>query len=58
MISGNTNDGVYITGASATGNLIQGNYIGTNAAGTAAVANGAMGVLVTAVQPAIRSVAR
>ncbi len=43
VISGNANDGVYITGASATGNLVQGNYIGTNVAGTAAIANGAMG---------------
>ncbi len=47
VISGNANDGVYITGASATGNLVQGNYIGTNVAGTAAIANGAMGVRIT-----------
>ena len=32
IISGNTNDGVYVTGALATGNAIQGNFIGTNAA--------------------------
>ncbi|MEQ1828089.1 MAG: cadherin domain-containing protein, partial [Pirellula sp.] len=39
VISGNTNDGIYIVGSSATNNLVQGNYIGINAAGTAAIAN-------------------
>ena len=39
VISGNTNDGIYIVGSSATNNVIQNNYIGINAAGTAAVAN-------------------
>ena len=47
VISGNTNDGIYITGASATNNLIQGNYIGTNVSGTAAIGNGAIGVRIT-----------
>jgi Periplasmic copper-binding protein (NosD) len=44
VISGNTHDGVAITGSGVTGNLVDGNYIGTNTAGTAAVANGAEGV--------------
>ncbi len=39
MISGNTNDGVEITGTGTTGNVVAGNYIGTNAAGTAPDAN-------------------
>ena len=41
MISGNTGDGVEVTGAGATANLIMGNYIGTSADGTAAIANNA-----------------
>ncbi len=40
LISGNTNHGVYLTGATVSGTLVLGNYVGTNAAGTAAVANG------------------
>ncbi len=47
IISGNTNDGVYITGASATNNLIQGNYIGTDSSGTTALSNGTMGIRIT-----------
>lgn len=39
IISGNSGDGVHITGPASQNNLILGNYIGTNAAGTAAVAN-------------------
>ena len=39
VISGNTNYGVYITGADTTGNTVSGNYIGTDSAGTAALAN-------------------
>jgi streptogramin lyase len=39
VISGNTGQGVVITGSTATGNLIAGNYIGTNLSGTAALAN-------------------
>jgi CSLREA domain-containing protein len=44
IVSGNGDDGIYITGASATGNLVAGNYVGTNAAGTSAIANGDNGV--------------
>ncbi len=40
VISGNTNDGVEITGNSTTGNLVADNFIGTNLAGTAALGNG------------------
>ncbi len=39
VISGNTGDGVQISGSTATSNFVQGNFIGTNAAGTAAVPN-------------------
>ncbi len=39
VISGNTEDGILISGAGATQNTIRGNFIGTNAAGTAAVGN-------------------
>ncbi len=58
IISGNTNDGVYLIGASATGNVIQGNYIGTNAAGTSAVANGDSGSVSLVTRQAIPSVAQ
>ena len=44
VISGNTNDGVYITGASATGNVVEGNDIGTNPSGNAPLGNGGNGV--------------
>ncbi len=37
VISGNTNDGVEITGSGTTGNVVAGNCIGTTAAGTAAL---------------------
>jgi titin len=44
VISGNTNDGVLITGAGTDANLVQGNYIGTNKAGAAAIPNRNNGV--------------
>jgi hypothetical protein len=37
LISGNTNDGVFIAGADTANNTVQGNRIGTNAAGTASL---------------------
>jgi CSLREA domain-containing protein len=39
VISGNTADGIRITGAGATGTLVRRNRIGTNAAGTAPLPN-------------------
>ena len=44
VISGNSNNGVRLTGGT---NTVTGNYIGTNAAGTAAIANSIYGVEVT-----------
>jgi CSLREA domain-containing protein/uncharacterized repeat protein (TIGR01451 family) len=40
IISGNTKEGILITGAGASGNTIWMNYIGTDPTGTSAVANG------------------
>uniref|UniRef100_UPI00286D8556 DUF4347 domain-containing protein n=1 Tax=Sphaerotilus sp. TaxID=2093942 RepID=UPI00286D8556 len=39
VISGNTNIGVSVVGAGASGTVIQGNYIGTNAAGSGDLGN-------------------
>ena len=39
VISGNTGDGVFVTGSGTTGTLIAGNAIGTTAAGTTALGN-------------------
>ncbi len=46
IISGNTGDGVLLTGAGATGNILIGNWIGINANGTGASANGGNGITV------------
>ncbi|MDJ0497436.1 MAG: DUF5011 domain-containing protein, partial [Acidimicrobiia bacterium] len=46
VISGNTEDGIYITDAGTDLNRVKHNYIGTNAAGDAAVPNGDRGVQV------------
>jgi len=43
LISGNSREGLLITGAAAN-NIVRGNYIGTNAAGDAAVGNGWEGI--------------
>ena len=40
VISGNTSDGVEITGAGTTGNVVAGNFIGTDVSGTISVGNG------------------
>ena len=56
LISGNTNYGVLIASASATGNLVAGNYIGTDPTGTTALANGT-GVVIETARPATRSAA-
>ena len=44
VLSGNTSEGILLTGAGTTGNKVQGNYIGTNAAGTSAIGNSTNGV--------------
>ena len=44
VISGNTFDGVLITGAGTNKNTVQSNFLGTNATGTSSVANGSAGV--------------
>jgi len=46
VVSGNTVDGIQITGAGATANVLRGNYIGLNAAGAAAIPNGGQGVAI------------
>ncbi len=46
LISGNTNEGIIIGGAGATGNLVEGNRIGTELAGTAALGN-AQGIILS-----------
>lgn len=47
VISGNTGDGVEITGSGTTNNQVHGNLIGTNAMGTSALGNGGHGVHVS-----------
>ncbi len=44
VISGNTDDGIYLQDVGTDDNIIRGNYIGTNAAGDAAIPNGDRGV--------------
>ena len=46
LVSGNSQNGIYVTGAAGGANTIQGNYIGTNIAGTSAIGNAFDGVLV------------
>lgn len=46
VISGNTGNGIYVTGGSAQGNMISGNYIGTNPIGNLARPNTQSGVVV------------
>ena len=45
VVSGNTTNGIFITGAGTSGNLVAGSDIGTNAAGTASIANTRSGIL-------------
>ncbi|MCX6896588.1 MAG: M64 family metallo-endopeptidase [Verrucomicrobia bacterium] len=44
LISGNTENGIYLTGLAASNNLIQGNFIGTDVGGTSAISNGIAGI--------------
>ena len=46
VISGNTDDGIKLEGATTTGLVIQGNLIGTAADGSTALANGDNGILI------------
>lgn len=46
IISGNTGNGIEISGSSTSGNLVAGNYIGTKAAGTGDLGNAKDGVLI------------
>lgn len=46
LISGNSFDGVVISGSSTTANPVEGNYIGTDLTGTLALGNGRDGVLI------------
>ena len=46
IISGNTSDGIGITGASSTGNLVEGNYIGLGADGATIIGNLNTGVTI------------
>jgi hypothetical protein len=47
VISGNTGDGIEISGAAATGNQVLGNFIGTGLTGTTDVGNTASGIYLT-----------
>ena len=46
LISGNSNDGVYITSAGTANNVVAGNKIGTDATGTKALPNAGHGVAI------------
>ena len=53
VISGNTSNGVQITGPNATGNVVEGNTIGLDVTGSIAVGNGLHGVFLTALSNTI-----
>ena len=44
VVSGNTNSGIFFSGAASTGNRVEGNFVGTNATATAAIPNTNAGV--------------
>jgi len=44
VISGNLDDGILISGVSASANIVRGNYIGTSADGESDLGNGGLGV--------------
>ena len=47
LVSGNTQDGIFIADPGSDNNVVQGNFIGTDVTGTAAIANGFTGILTT-----------
>jgi hypothetical protein len=47
VISGNSQNGIFIYGSSATNNLIEGNYIGASITGEAALGNGYAGIAIS-----------
>jgi titin len=47
VISGNVNNGVFLTDAGASGNIVAGNFIGTDASGMLALGNSNAGVTIT-----------
>lgn len=47
VVSGNSQNGIFLTGAGTEGNVVAGNYVGTNAAGTAALGNAQQGIYLT-----------
>jgi len=46
VISGNGNDGIFLSGAGSSGNIVQGNFLGTDPTGTLDVGNSADGVII------------
>jgi len=46
VISGNSVDGIQISGEAADGNFVRGNYIGVDVNGTADLGNGGQGVVI------------
>ncbi|MCK4642480.1 S-layer family protein [bacterium] len=48
VISGNNNNGVYLSGSGTDNNVIIGNYIGTNLTGTGAIGNTNQGIYINA----------
>jgi parallel beta-helix repeat protein len=48
LISGNQVTGIFISGTGVTGNIVAGNYIGTAGSGTATIADGNVGIVISA----------
>jgi len=47
VISGNSQNGIFISGTSASNNLVEGNYIGTSITGEASLGNGYAGITIS-----------
>jgi subtilisin-like proprotein convertase family protein len=45
LVSGNTQNGIFLSGGSAIENQVLGNYVGTDVTGNSAIGNGANGIL-------------